>query len=81
MADIVEYVEWVDSYNPAGTNWSARASFKEHSNTPVIVKSVGFVIDESAIYLTLAGHATDDQAAGALLIPIQAIVKRKKVRI
>ena len=70
-------IEWLDSrgVTPA---WEFHDDVQPMP--PCRCRSVGLLIEDTAIYKTLAMTVSDDQLVGRLTIPAKAIVKVKQLR-
>lgn len=73
---LFEVVDWEDSTGPRG--W---ATIAQIDTAPMRIRSAGWVIDETAASITLAGHLgdADEDAYAPLSIPKRAILKRRRV--
>lgn len=73
-ADRVE-VEWLDSTHHSG--WRKHAEVLETRRTDIVCLSVGLLIANDKVGVTLAGSAHGDEIAGTMTIPRGSV---KKVR-
>lgn len=76
------YVEWEDSISyGGGRTWNSKADI-ETNESYRMCQTVGFVVKETKVCLTLAGGkgAQDSSFAGDITIPKCAIIKRRVVR-
>ena len=75
----IELITWVDSYG-CSTEWTPIDDIK--NDKPLTCKSVGYVVSESPIYITIVPHLTDyndvsgEQGCGDMTIPKVAILAR-----
>jgi hypothetical protein len=74
------YLEWVDSCGNASRVWHNRDEAVE-CITPLVCRSVGFVVEETRDYLTIAAHAGGDEVSGVMSIPKCAIKKRRRIKL
>lgn len=78
--DKVACVEWLDSSEYDDADWKSEEEVKEL--TPMRIKSVGIIVNEDDIYITLASSVNnydldcEAQFGGLITIPKFAIVKQ-----
>jgi len=78
--DKVECVEWLDSSEYDDADWKSEKEVKEL--TPMRIKSVGIIVNEDDIYITLASSINnydldcEAQFGSLISIPKCAILKR-----
>lgn len=72
-----EYIEWIDSAaaDKGWTKWSKRKVL-----LPAPCQSVGFVIDETKKYITLAQNIGKSEVCGIITIPKVCVKKRRKIK-
>lgn len=72
-------IEWIDSCGPDG--WTRTS---EVETSPVVCRSVGWIIAESEEAMTIAPHlgpdSEDPQCNGAITIPKVCVTKRRAIR-
>jgi len=72
------HVTWRDSCSLGGRVWQRGKEAEDMK--PSVVQSVGFLVAETPISLTLAPHVTDDgDVAGDMCIPKGCIIKRRRL--
>lgn len=72
-------VVWLDSHGPSEAGWvSLRRARSCHRNLKV--HSVGYVLRDDKLGITLAGTVSGWNVMGVIHIPRKAIVKRWRVR-
>ena len=69
-------VTWQDSVTGSGEDWEFLNNMKPLP--PARVVSVGWIIDETDSYITLAGGLNDTQILGRMTIPVSAITEPVK---
>ena len=69
----VTYIQWIDSASYA-VPWSSPQDIAELE--PVVIHTVGFVVNETDEFITLVSSLTDDAAGGDVTIPKVAIKDR-----
>jgi len=78
-------VEWIDSAEYEDAEWKSEEEVKELK--PMLVKSVGILVNEDNIYITLASsinnadNKVEAQYGGLLSIPKSAIKRRCSIPI
>lgn len=74
------YLEWADSQRRGTSVWVDRPTEKE-PDTPSIIKTVGWLVQETSLAVTVASHLTaeGDHMSGALTIPRACIFKRRVI--
>lgn len=74
------YVEWVDSCSNASRVWK---DVKHTHRALAKCKTIGFVVEENAQFITIASCTDDDghDYAGEMTIPKSAITKRRRVKL
>jgi hypothetical protein len=73
MTRKVEQFIWIDSHTHAG--WLPEESILSSVDVPMIV-SVGFVIEESAVWIVLATTVADTFCLSPVFIPKRAVLER-----
>jgi hypothetical protein len=68
-------VKWEDSHRVAGDVWESREGVEPLE--PVLVMSVGYLVEETASHLTLTQSYTEDQFACRFCIPTGCIKGRR----
>ena len=69
------YVEWVDAVSIGTGGWVKLRDVEKL--TPDLVRSVGWVVEETQEYLTMISHNGDNEVAGEFCIPKTCIRKRR----
>lgn len=78
MSERAVIVTWVDSCSASGGPWMDRESAEEMK--PLECVTIGFVVQETTDYITLASSATKDgQVAGDMCIPQACITAVEEV--
>lgn len=72
----VTYVQWIDSASYA-TPWSSPQDIAELE--PIVIHTVGFVVNETDEFITLVNSLADDAAGGDVTIPKVAVRQRRPV--
>lgn len=67
------YIEWAGAVSHPDQRWKPIDSIAQRS--PLIVKSLGFLLHEDDEKITIAAHVADDEADGDLTIP-RGMVRR-----
>lgn len=77
------YLEWYDSSSlragDSGGVWKDREEVSV-AGEPCRVTTIGFIVAEDDMSITIAGSLTGKSAAGDMNIPKSTIVKRRVVR-
>lgn len=75
------YLEWLDHSSFAHSYWKDRELLEELS--PMLVKSVGWVVNQTEKTITIVSHAIEknEQAAGEMCILKSAIKKKRVLKI
>lgn len=71
-------VEWVDSVSPSEASWQSHEQVEDLSKG-LSCTSVGLLVREDKISLTLAGSWSDVDYHGLMVIPKVAVTKRRKI--
>lgn len=69
------YVEWVDSIRSGGNVWTDMEAAE--ASKLAVCESAGFLIQETADSLLIAGHRGEGSVSGDIRIPKVAIKKRR----
>lgn len=72
-------IEWLDPASAMDSGWKDIEELKEQAR-PVMMKSVGWVLDETEEYLLLAAHIGSDQCDGDLVVPRSCVVRVEILR-
>jgi len=70
----ITVIEWRDSCSLRGGVWNDQNDLAQCS--PSQCRSVGWVVSENKMSITLAAHASETQASGDMCIPKTAVVRR-----
>jgi hypothetical protein len=72
-------IVWLDSHGPDDTGWvSLERARKSHRKYRI--HSVGYVLADDKLGVTLAGTVSEWSAMGVIHIPAGAVVKRRRLR-
>lgn len=76
----IVYLEWADSQRRGTSVWTSRPTDAD-PDRPAIIKTVGWLIHETRLGVTVAAHVSADGAdmSGELTIPKAAIFKRRTI--
>ena len=72
------YVEWLDAVSIGTGGWVKLRDVEKL--TPDLVRSVGWVVEETRDYLTMISHNGDNEVAGEFCIPKACIRKRRVLK-
>ena len=70
-------IEWLDAQSMADGGWQRRKDVEKL--TPALVRSVGWIFDETKDYVTLIAHDGDGEVSGDFSIPKACIKKRRVI--
>jgi hypothetical protein len=49
------YIEWIDSFSLSGSSWKDEADIQGLKEGILIIREIGFVVDDNENYITLVG--------------------------
>lgn len=80
---MVEYIKWIDSFG-VSSSWG---TLEPENCKPIYCESVGFVVFEDAVLITVAPHRTlphpsqlENHYCGDMTIPKCSIVERQVIQ-
>ena len=71
-------IEWLDAQSMADGGWQRRKDVEKL--TPAVVKSVGWILEETKDHVTLIAHDGDTEVGGDFSIPKACIKKRRVLK-
>lgn len=74
------YLEWVDSVSVGGSAWTCKEEVAETDPYKLIIQTVGFIVKETKLFITVASSIGEFQLGGNISIPKVAILKRKVIK-
>lgn len=71
------YIEWYDAYTL--DSWQSIEDAKESMKLKYVVKTIGWLVDETEGYYFISHSITHSQLMGALHIPKECVIKVQEI--